>query len=245
MPQWAYGNQALNRPGIRMTIRISHDGWSTYNIWEHSHATRDLYLRRARDEAEEMTCASQAAELLSEIARPGDALLDVGCGSGYFYHSLRRRGLALDYHGIDATAAFIEIGRRELKAFGLSPDRLDVLRIEDFVGMADHILCMNVLSNLDSFHRPLERLLHASGTSLILRESIKDGADRRYVRDEFLDPGLALNVYVNAYDRSEIVDFIAARGFAVREVTDRRTNGKPEMVIGHPHHWIFLVATRR
>jgi hypothetical protein len=31
----------------------------------------------------------------------------------------------------------------------------------------------------------------------------------------------------------------------MREVVDRRTGGKPEMVIGHPHHWTFLVATRR
>jgi hypothetical protein len=26
---------------------------------------------------------------------------------------------------------------------------------------------------------------------------------------------------------------------------DRRSGGQPEMVIGHPHHWTFLVATRR
>ena len=228
-----------------MTVRIGRNGWSTHNIWEHSRATRELYSRRARDEAEEMTCAAQAAELLSEIARPGESLLDVGCGTGYFYHSMRRCGLTLDYYGIDATADFIEIARSELEAFGLPPDRLDVLRIEDFAGTADHLLCMNVLSNLDNFHRPLERLLKAGRRSVILRESVADSSVYQYVRDEFLDPDVALNVYVNAYDRTEIFDFISSRGFAVREIVDRRTGGKPEMVIGYPHFWTFLVATRR
>ena len=30
----------------------------------------------------------------------------------------------------------------------------------------------------------------------------------------------------------------------VEQVTDRRTGGEPELVIGYPHHWTFLVAER-
>ena len=58
-------------------------------------------------------------------------------------------------------------------------------------------------------------------------------------------PTSNLHVHVNAYDRSELAAFIERYGFATREVVDRRTGGQPEMVIGHPHHWTFLVATRR
>jgi SAM-dependent methyltransferase len=227
-----------------MSVQICVDGWATHNIWQHSASVRDLYLRRARDEAEEMTCAAQAAEILAGIASSGESLLDAGCGTGYFYHSLRRRRLNLDYYGIDATSAFIDIGRRELASFGLSSERLTALRIEDFAGTADHVLCMNVLSNLDNFHRPLERLLKTARKSLILRESIKQGATYRYVRDDYLDPGIDLRVHVNAYDRSEIIGFIMECGFAAREVVDRRCDGQPEMVIGHPHYWSFVVATR-
>ena len=221
------------------------DGWAAHNIWQHSASVRALYTARARDEAEEMDCLAQAAELLAPLTAPGDSVIDAGCGSGYFFHSLRKRNLPLAYHGFDANADFIEIGRRELSHFGLPPQHLQALRLEDFQGSADHLLSINLLSNLDNYHRPLERLLKAARKSLVLRESIKDGAAYRYVRDAYLDPGVALSVHVNAYDRQDLIGFIEAQGFAVSEVVDRRSGGQPETVIGYPHWWSFLVATRR
>lgn len=224
---------------------IHSDGWSTYNIWEHSASVRELYTRRARDQVEEMTCAAQAAEILRELAEPGDSLLDVGCGTGYFFHSIRHRDLPVSYHGIDATAQFIEIGRRELKRFGVNSQQLRAIRIEDFRGRADHVVCMNVLSNIDNYHRPLERMLDTAVKSLILRESVTDDSHHLYVSDEYLDEGINLRVYVNSYSRDDIVNFIQSHDFEVNEVVDRRTNGNPELVIGYPHYWQFIVANRR
>ena len=106
---------------------IRSDGYSRYNIWEHSTTVKELYARRCRLEAEEMTCHAQAAELLAPGIRQGDTLLDAGCGSGYFYHSLKKRGLAVEYFGIDATRALIEIGRKIMPAYGLPADRLYTL----------------------------------------------------------------------------------------------------------------------
>jgi ubiquinone/menaquinone biosynthesis C-methylase UbiE len=227
-----------------VTAELHDDGWLAYSIWEHSATIRDLYTRRARGEAEEMICAAQAAELLAPLIQPGDALLDVGCGSGYFFHSLKRRRIAAAYYGIDAAPSLIAIGRRELPVHGLPAEQLRVLRIEDLDGAFDHVLCMNVLSNIDNFHRPLERLLRVARKSLILRESAKEGALYNYVRDAFLDPGVDLSVYVNAYDAREVEEFIASHGFRVRRIIDRRSGGAPEMVIGHPHCWTFFLAER-
>jgi SAM-dependent methyltransferase len=223
---------------------IRSDGWLKYCIWEHSATVRELYTRRCRQEAEEMTCAAQAAELLQSLAAPGDTLLDAGCGSGYLFHSLRNRGIPVEYYGIDGAPSLIEIGRRELPAYGLPAERLQVLRVEDLNAQVDHVVCMNVLSNIDNYHRPLERLLQATRKSVILRESCKDGTSYTYVRDEYLDPGCDLKVYVNAYDTEELIVFIRSYGFTVREVLDRRSQGRPELVIGYPHHWKFLVAER-
>ena len=224
---------------------ITGNGWATYSIWEHSTRVKELYTRRCRDEEPEMTCAAQAADLLAPLVRPGESLLDAGCGSGYFFHSLRRRGIPVEYYGIDAAPSLIAIGRTYLRGYGLSAERLQVMRIEDLDGAVDHVVCMNVLSNIDNYHRPLERLLRLARRSVILRESCQEEAAYAYVRDKYLDEGVDLNVYVNTYATREIVDFMTSYGFGVRCVGDRHTGGQPELVIDYPHHWTFFVAERR
>jgi SAM-dependent methyltransferase len=230
---------------LMSNARIDDDGWARYSIWEHSATIRELYAARCRGEAEEMTCVAQAAELLAPRVMAGDSLLDVGCGSGYFFHALRRRGIPVEYHGIDAARPLIEIGQSILPAFGLPPERLRVLRIEDMAASVDHVVCMNVLTNVDNYHRPLERILDAARKSVILRESCREVGDYRYVVDRYLDGGRPLRVHVNTYPRAEWVAFIRDRGFDVEVITDVRSGGEVEMVIDEPHHWTFFAATRR
>jgi ubiquinone/menaquinone biosynthesis C-methylase UbiE len=223
---------------------IRGDGWLKYCIWEHSATVKELYARRCRMEEEEMTCAAQAVELLQPHVCAGDTLLDVGCGSGYFYHSLRKRCLPVEYFGIDAAPSLIAIGRQYLPAFALPADRLRVLRIEDLDGEVDHVVCMNVLSNIDNYHRPLERVLQCARKTVILRESCRDEAAYAYVRDEYLDEGSDLKVHVNTYCTREVVAFIESYGFRVEQILDRRSQGKAEIVIGYPHYWTFFLAKR-
>lgn len=223
---------------------ISFDGFLSYNIWDHSPTVTDLYTRRILQDVEEMTCAAQAAELVKNLIIPKDTLLDVGCATGYFFQSLAQRNIPVEYYGIDATARFIDIGRSLLPSFGLPSERLCVGRIEDMNGQFDHIVCMNVLSNLDNYHRPLERMLNMARKSVILRESIKDGSEYRYVVDKYLDTSRPLRVYVNAYDRNEVCSFARELGFATKETIDQRTGGRAELVIDYPHYWTFLIMQR-
>lgn len=220
---------------------VALNGWSRFNIWQHSSRVHHLYRQRVRREVEEMTCAAQAAELLSDLATPGDSVLDIGCGSGYFYHSIAQREMQLDYYGLDACVDLIAIGQETLPDYGLPADHLVTGRIEDLNAFCDHVICLNVLSNLDNVHRPLERLLRTARKSLILRESIKEGSEYRYVIDHYLDAEEPLYVHVNAYDREEIMRLAAEFGFETHFIQDRRTGGKPEMVIDYPHYWTFAV----
>lgn len=227
---------------MRQAAVIRGGGWAAHNIWEHSASVRELYGKRARGEAEEMTCHKQAAALLAPLARTGESLLDAGCGSGYFFHSLRNAGLNLDYYGVDATRCLIDLGREALPRFGLPADRLQTLRIEDLDGAVDHAVCINVLSNIDNYHRPLERLLSVARKTLVLRESLAEKADYRYVEDRYLDK--PLRVHVNTYAISEVSAFAEERGWRVRSVEDQRAGNEPELVIGYPHYWRFLVCER-
>lgn len=224
---------------------INDSGYAEFSTWEHSLRIKDLYARRCRLEEQEMTCAGQAAELLVPYIRPGDCLLDAGCGSGYFYHSLRKRSCPVEYYGIDAAPSLIEIGKEILPSYGLDPKRLRTLRIEDMSGEVDHTVCLNVISNIDNYHRPLERILKCTRKTVILRESLGGKAKYTYVLDNFLDPGIKLKVHVNTYPLKELISFIKSYGYSVKSFQDARTKGKPEMVIGHPHYWKFLVAQRK
>jgi ubiquinone/menaquinone biosynthesis C-methylase UbiE len=224
---------------------IRGNAYGAWSIWEHSAVVRELYAARADDTVDEMDCAAQAADLLAPMVSAGDTLLDAGCGSGYFFHSLRRRGIDIEYFGVDASASLIALGRERLPAFGLEPGRLSVIRLEDLDGEVDHVVCMNVLSNIDNYHRPLERLLSMARKSVIIRESTKRGAEYQYVVDRQLDLDVELRVHVNHYDQDELTAFMDSYGFEVEPVIDQRTGGRPEMVIGHQHHWTFFVARRR
>lgn len=221
------------------------DGWQRFNIWEHSASVRKLYEQRARRQAEEMTCAAQAAGLLRPLVAPGDTLLDVGCGSGYFFHSLAQRKIPAEYYGLDASTPLIALGQSILPEYGLPAERLLVGRVEDLNAKVDHIVCMNVLSNIDNFHRPLERMLRSARKSVILRESVKDGAEYRYVIDKYLEAGEPLRVHVNAYARNDIAALAAELGYDARFVEDERARGQAELVIDYPHYWTFIVLQPR
>ena len=92
---------------------IKSNGWDIYSSWENSSTVRDLYKERCRLEAPEMTCHAQAADILKSHIVDGDSVLDVGCGSGYFFHSIASRKIAAKYWGIDSSKSLIEIGRKE------------------------------------------------------------------------------------------------------------------------------------
>jgi ubiquinone/menaquinone biosynthesis C-methylase UbiE len=181
---------------------------------------------------------------LAPHVAPGDTLLDAGCGSGYFFHSLRKRAIPVEYFGIDAAPSLVAIGRQFLPPFGLPAERLQVTRIEDLDGDVDHVVCMNVLSNLDNYHRPLERLLRCARKTLVLRESAKPTAEYAYVEDRYLDEGVNLKVYVNAYPVREVMAFMESYGFRVTTIDDRHSGGRPQSVIGYPHYWTFFLAVR-
>jgi len=221
---------------------ITNTGWNNYNIWEHSSTVKELYKKRCLLEIEEMVSHAQAIELLAPHINNGDTLLDVGCGSGYFYHSIKSRNIPVEYFGIDATDSLINIGKDVLPEFGLSPERLQTIRIEDMDGEMDHVVCINVLSNLDNFHRPLERMLLNARKTVILRESFQDLAEYHYVTDKYLDKNL--KVHVNTYPRTEVKDFFKEYGFEAEFVLDKYTSGQPQSVIDYPHYWEFVVAKK-
>ena len=219
---------------------------SRWNPWANDRNTYELYRRRCRGEAEEMTCAAQAAEILAERVGAGETLLDAGCGGGYYLHSLRTRNVDVDYYGLDYTPEMIELARAEMPArTGVPPERFRVGAIEDLEGEYDNVLCFNVLTNSPHYALPLERLLRATKRRLLLRESMSDALVVRYTPDPYLDEGKRhIRVYHNTYPIEEVIGFMREHGFAITRIPDRRSKDGVEMVVDIPHHWRILLAER-
>lgn len=212
-----------------------------WNPWANDRNTYELYRRRCRGEAEEMTCAAQAAEILAPLVRTGESLLDAGCGGGYYWHSLRKRGIEVDYQGLDYTPEMIELARSEMGA----PERFEVGTIEELDRTYDTVLCFNVLTNSPHYALPLERLLQAARKRVLLRESMADELVVRYTPDPYLDEGARhIRVYHNTYPIAEVTAFMREHGFTVTRIADRRSNDGVEMVVDIPHHWRILLAER-
>lgn len=214
---------------------------SRWNPWANDRNTLALYRRRCRDEAEEMTCAAQAAEILGAMIRPGESLLDAGCGGGYYFHSFRKRGIEVDYHGLDYTEQMIELARTEMAV----PERYELGAIEDLECEYDSVMCFNVLTNSPHYASPLERLLHAAKRRILIREAMGDELVVRYTADPYLDEGKRhLRVYHNQYPIAEVIAFMQAHGFAVTRIPDRRSNDGTELVVDIPHQWRILLGER-
>jgi SAM-dependent methyltransferase len=70
--------------------------------------------------------------------RPGDRVLDVGCGPGRHAHELARRGIPV--HGIDISQTFIDLASAQ-EIDGLSFERMDA-RSLTFDGEFDAVICL-------------------------------------------------------------------------------------------------------
>lgn len=218
------------------------------NIWEHSATAKNLYARRAHGH-DEMDAAAQCAAILSPhiagAARP-PRLLDVGCGSGYLYHSFAKRGLAVDYCGLDYSPGYIEIGRAILPQYGLSPEKLTCGRAEDLCGEKfDLIAMLNTLTFCPNFREVFDRLAGTGAQVIAVRDNFGDQTVIKWEADGYLDEGYNhLKAYWNMWGREEVAEFLSEYGYRCQWLMDARCQGAVEMVVDKPYYWSWLVAVK-
>jgi SAM-dependent methyltransferase len=157
------------------------DKWR--HAWESEEFGRpygDLFFDRATGKLPEMESSKAAVKRLSSILRPGDHLLDVGCGAGHYYRSLKDRiAMPIRYTGVDATPYYIERASEAFREDGaatfLTGDIFDL----DFAATSfDVVMCNNVLLHLPSIVRPLAELCRVARRHILIRTVV---ASKSYV----------------------------------------------------------------
>lgn len=216
-------------------------------IWAHAPRYFQSCDERSSGRAPEMDCVRQLVDVLRPLVHPGMTLLDIGCGAGHYYLSLRE--LSVEYYGIDPFEAGIRIGQHNLAAVGLHPNRLQVRGVESLrmVEQYDVVVAFNVLAYLPDFRLPLERMARVCRQILVVRSSFAEATRIRWVPDILLEDGLQdMRMYQNIYSRAEVSDFLAQRGFSVDFLPDKRQNeqwgGRAEIVGGIEIPYEILLA---
>ena len=162
--------------------------------------------------------------LLAEL-RPGERVLDLGCGAGRFLAALRDAGA--DAVGVELAAAALERARRNVAGADLrlvEPDGSLPLGHRE----VDLVWCSEVLEHVPdtgAFLNELRRVLRPGGRALI---TVPDhGRLRRTLialarHERHYDP---LGQHVRFYTRRSLARTLAATGFV--EVSFRSLGGLP------------------
>jgi SAM-dependent methyltransferase len=219
------------------------------SIWEHTKRYTRSAIERSAGREPELDSAAQAREILADRLGPGDSVLDVGCGAGHLWLSLR--GLDVEYHGIDTYRRAIEIGRATLADAGLPASRLRVLAVEDipFDERYDAVVSLSTLLYAPDFRLALEAMARTARRLVVIRSSFGERTEVRYLPDVLLETGFEqMRAYFSVFARADVEAFLRDEGYQVEWIEDRRQRerfgGEPEVVGGIPLPYEFLVAER-
>jgi ubiquinone/menaquinone biosynthesis C-methylase UbiE len=163
-----------------------------------------------------MESSKATATRLAAVVRNDDNLLDVGCGVGHYYRSLRRViEHSFRYTGLDATDYYIE---RAKEAFAGDANTNfvtgDIFALSFPDRSFDVVLCANVVMHLPSIARPISELCRVARRFVLIRMLVGERSfliqDVRGVGDEIDDEGKPrLFNWHNIYSRPYISGIVS------------------------------------
>lgn len=190
-----------------------------WKVWDSRGSYGEVLYKRAIGELPEMESSKKIAKVLRQEYRPGEKILDVGCGAGHYLRSLRREiGPEFNYTGADATAGYLDLAR---KAFAddrqASFVKADIFALGFETASYDIVTCNNVLLHLPSIAKPLAELVRVAKRKVIVRLLAGDRSFRIMDitptpnGDDFEESGEPKNYHFhNIYGRSYIEKLLGA-----------------------------------
>lgn len=156
-----------------------------WRIWDERMDYGELLARRATGELPEMESSKALAELLKPLVRPGDCILDVGCGAGHYLRSLLREiDVPFSYTGADATQGYIELARKAWAGHAEARFEVaDAFALPFADASFDLVFSSNLLLHLPSIRKPVAEMVRVARRGALMRTP---GADRCFRIQEVL-----------------------------------------------------------
>tara|TARA_S200000501_G_scaffold373624_1_gene421167 strand:+ start:450 stop:1244 length:795 start_codon:yes stop_codon:yes gene_type:complete len=135
-----------------------------------------VYFNRAIGKSPEMEVSKSLSKIISNMVSRDEKILDVGCATGHFYRSLKKRiKKKFFYTGCDPYEIFLKLGRKAWKNeknVNLIKGNIYDLPFND--KSFDIVFSSNVLLHLPEISKPLRELLRVTRKKLILRTVVYD-----------------------------------------------------------------------
>ena len=141
------------------------------NEYKKNHNNAKVYYERAIGKAPEMETSKAIANQLKKFINKDDRILDVGCGCGHFYRSIKKRVKKNFYYtGLDPYQIFLKKGKiawKKDKNVKFIKGNIYSLPFKknDF----DISFCSNVFIHLNDIKKPLKELIRVSKRYVVLR----------------------------------------------------------------------------
>ncbi|MEK7644321.1 MAG: class I SAM-dependent methyltransferase [Patescibacteria group bacterium] len=131
---------------------------------------RRVYDVIATDYARKRSPHCEEFQFLTDYCRPGDRVLDLGCGSGRLYSILEK--FQVDYVGVDQSEEQIKIAKEKFPALKFICSEMSALPIQD--NYLDLIYCLRSFHHLPTAEsrikalREMKRVLKMGGTIVLV-----------------------------------------------------------------------------
>lgn len=184
-------------------------------IWEHlweEQAYGELMRKRALGEEPEMEQVKQLIKLVRKIYRPGMKILDVGCGVGHFYPSLKKIDPNLIYHGIDVSEHYVKLAEKVFareKNFRIDKGDIFDLKLKD--NSYDIAICYMVLPFIPNYQKAVTELMRVARRHVFIRLLLSDYTYIIKIYKRGYREGAPFEFY-NIYSEDEFVRYLKKLG---------------------------------
>lgn len=177
--------------------------------------------RRAIGLEPEMEQIKQLVKLLRRIPLQGKPkILDVGCGVGHFFPSLKRMNSNIVYYGVDISRHYVRIAKQIFEGernFRIKTGDIFNLKFRD--NSFDIVICYMVLPFIPAWRRAVRELVRVTKRHLFIRLLLSDFTYIIKIYKERHGPGAPYEFY-NIYSEREFVEYLKKVGAKEVEVLE-------------------------